>query len=150
MSYVSASDFRMNKANSQQKVKEGEQLKLNCSVDGTGSDSTLRYSLTWMFNRDQSSNVTLLTYNYDGRLMFSSSDLEGRLHFFSPKVGVFHLVIHRAIQEDRGHYYCQVQPHQLDCTGHWTPKASDKSGYTNVSVQLIGECCIFQFRVLKS
>ncbi|XP_067266176.1 immunoglobulin superfamily member 2-like [Chanodichthys erythropterus] len=134
-----ASDFRMNKANSQLNVKEGEQLMLSCSVDGIGSDSALRYSLTWMFNRDQSSSVTLLTYSYDGRLMFNSynSELEGRLHFSSPKVGVFHLAIHRAIQEDRGRYYCQVQPHQLDCKGHWTPKASDKSGYTNVSVQLI-------------
>ncbi|ROL53428.1 Immunoglobulin superfamily member 3 [Anabarilius grahami] len=134
-----ASDFRMNKANTQLKVKEGEQLMLSCSVDGIGSDSTLRYSLTWMFNQDQSSSVKLLTYSYDGRLMFNSynSELEGRLHFSSPEVGVFHLALHRAIQEDRGRYYCQVHQHQLDCKGHWTPKAGDMSGYTNVSVQLI-------------
>lgn len=150
--YVSASDFRMNKTNTQLKVKEGEQLMLSCSVDGIGSDSTLRYSLTWIFIRDQSSSVTLLTYSYDGRLIFNNynSELEGRLHFSSPEVGVFHLAIHRAIQEDRGRYYCQVHQYQLDCKGTWSHKASDKSGYTNVSVQLIGECCIFQFRVLKS
>lgn len=150
--YVSASDFRMNKANTQLKVKEGEQLMLSCSVDGIGSDSTLRYSLTWIFNRDQSSSVTLLTYSYDGRLMFNSynSELEGRLHFSSPEVGVFNLAIHRAIQEDGGRYYCQVHQHQLDCKGHWTPKASDKSGYTNVSVQLIGECFKLELRNLKN
>lgn len=135
--YVSASDFRMNKANTQSKVKEGEQLVLNCSVDGIGSDPTLRYSLSWY--RDQSSRVKLLTYYHDGRLMFNSYESEGRLHFSSPAVGVFQLAIHRAIQEDRGRYYCQVDQFQLDCKGHWSSKASDNSGYTNVSVQLIGE-----------
>lgn len=133
----------MNKANTQLKVKEGEQLVLNCSVEGIGSDSTLRYSLSWWYNRDQSSSLTLLTYNYDGRLIFNSNGFEGRLHFSSPAVGVFHLAIHRAIQEDRGRYYCQVDQYQLDCKGQWSIKASDKSGYTNVSVQLIGEYSIF-------
>ncbi|KAG1927502.1 immunoglobulin superfamily [Pimephales promelas] len=129
----------MNKANAQLKVEEGEQLVLNCSVEGIGSDSTLRYSLTWLFNQDQSSGVALLTYSYDGRLKFLSSDsgFGGRLHFSSPAVGVFQLAIHRAIQEDRGRYYCQVQQYQLDCKGQWSSKASDKSGYTDVSVQLI-------------
>lgn len=146
---VSANDFRMNKDDIQLKVKEGEQLMLNCSVDGIKSDSTLRYSLTWRFNRDQSPSVPLLSYSYDGRLMFNSfnSELEGRHHFSSPSVGVFHLTIHRAIQEDRGRYYCQVDQYQLDCKGQWSPKASSKSGYTDVSVQLIGEYFIFQFRV---
>lgn len=133
----------MNKANTQLKVKEGEQLLLSCSVEGIGSDSTLRYSLSWWYNRDQSSRVTLLTYSYDGSLKFNSYEFEGRLHFSSPAVGVFHLAIHRAIQEDRGRYYCQVQQYQLDCKGQWSSKASDKSGYTNVSVQLIGEYSIF-------
>ncbi|XP_003199212.4 immunoglobulin superfamily member 2 isoform X1 [Danio rerio] len=134
-----ASDFRMNKADTELNVKEGEPLMLNCSVDGSGSDSTLRYSLTWFFTQDQSASVTLLTYFYDGRLIYSSYDpeLAGRLHFFSPAVGIFQLTIHRAIQTDRGRYHCQAQQYQVDCKGHWSAKASDKSGYTNVAVQLI-------------
>ncbi|XP_067299173.1 immunoglobulin superfamily member 2-like isoform X1 [Pseudorasbora parva] len=134
-----ASDFRMNKDNTEMKVKEGDQLLLKCLVDGIGSDSTLRYSLSWLFNPDQSSSVKLVTYSYDGRLISNSynSEIEGRLRFSSPEVGVFHLAIHRAIQEDRGLYYCQVQQYQLDNGGQWSPKASDKSGYTNLSVQLI-------------
>ncbi|KAK7153584.1 hypothetical protein R3I94_007082 [Phoxinus phoxinus] len=132
-----ASDFRMNKANTQLEVKEGEQLVLSCSVDGIGSDSTLRYSLSWLYNRDQST-LPLLTYSYDGSLIFNSyEEFEGRLHFSSPAVGVFQLAIHRAIQEDRGRYHCHVQQYQLDCKGQWSSKASDKSGYTNVSVLLI-------------
>lgn len=150
--FVSASDFKMNKANTQLKVEEGKQLMLKCSVDGLGSDSTLRYSLTWMFDRYQASSVALLTYSHDGRLKYNSfdSELEGRLHFFTPEVGVFHLTIHRSVQEDRGRHYCQVQQYQLDCKGQWSLKASDKSGFTNVTVQLIGEYSKFQFRILKS
>lgn len=142
----------MNKANTQLKVEEGKQLILKCSVDGIGSDSTLRYSLTWMFDRYQSPSVAFLTYSHDGRLKYNSfdSELEGRLHFFTPEVGVFHLTIHRSIQEDRGSYYCQVQQYQLDCKGQWSLKASDTSGFTNVTVQLIGEYSKFQFRILKS
>ncbi|XP_016086568.1 immunoglobulin superfamily member 3 [Sinocyclocheilus grahami] len=134
-----ASDFKMNKANTQLKVEEGKQLMLKCSVEGIGSDSTLRYSLTWMFNQYESSSVALLTYSHDARLKYNSfdSELEGRLHFSTPEVGVFHLTIHRSIQEDRGCYYCQVQQYQLDCKGQWSPKAGDKSGFTNVTVQLI-------------
>ncbi|XP_051564884.1 immunoglobulin superfamily member 3 [Myxocyprinus asiaticus] len=132
-----ASDFKMNKANTQLWVKEGESLMLNCSVDSVGTDSTIRYSLTWYLN--QSSNVQLLTYRYDGRLIYNSFDpkLEGRLHFSSPAIGVFQLTIHRTIQEDSGQYYCKVDQHQLDCKGQWSPKASDKSGSTNVSVHLM-------------
>uniref|UniRef100_A0A8C1SWQ1 Ig-like domain-containing protein n=1 Tax=Cyprinus carpio TaxID=7962 RepID=A0A8C1SWQ1_CYPCA len=107
-------------------------------VEGIGYDSTLRYSLTWMFNQYQSSSVALLTYSHDGRLKYNS-ELEGRLHFSTPEVGVFHLTIHRSIQEDRGHYYCKVEQYQLDCKGQWSPKASDKSGFTNVTVQSIGQ-----------
>ncbi|KAI2647550.1 Immunoglobulin superfamily member 3 [Labeo rohita] len=127
------------KANTQLNVEERKQLMLNCSVDGIKSDSTLRYSLTWFFSRDQSSSVTLLTYNHDGRLNYNSfnSELEGRLHFSTPEVGVFHLTIHRSIQEDSGRYYCQVEQHQLDCEGQWSRKASDESGFTDVTVQLI-------------
>ncbi|XP_016118498.1 immunoglobulin superfamily member 3-like, partial [Sinocyclocheilus grahami] len=134
-----ASDFKMNKANTQLKVEEGKQLMLKCSVEDIGSDSTLRYSLTWMFNQYESSSVALLTYSHDGRLNYNSfdSELEGRLHFSTPEVGVFHLTIHRSIQEDRGCYYCQVQQYQLDCKGQWSPKAGDKSGFNNVTVQLI-------------
>uniref|UniRef100_A0A8C1BQK2 Ig-like domain-containing protein n=1 Tax=Cyprinus carpio carpio TaxID=630221 RepID=A0A8C1BQK2_CYPCA len=131
-----ASDFKMNKTNTQLKVEEGKQLMLKCSVEGIGYDSTLRYSLTWMFNQYQSSSVALLTYSHDGRLKYNS-ELEGRLHFSTPEVGVFHLTIHRSIQEDRGRYYCKVEQYQLDCKGQWSPKASDKSGFTNVTVQLI-------------
>ncbi|RXN11615.1 immunoglobulin superfamily member 3-like protein [Labeo rohita] len=143
-----ASDFKMNKANTQLNVEERKQLMLNCSVDGIKSDSTLRYSLTWFFSRDQSSSVTLLTYNHDGRLNYNSfnSELEGRLHFSTPEVGVFHLTIHRSIQEDSGRYYCQVEQHQLDCEGQWSRKASDESGFTDVTVQLIAG----DFRMNKS
>ncbi|KAL0153891.1 hypothetical protein M9458_050812, partial [Cirrhinus mrigala] len=134
-----ASDFKMNKANTQLNVEERKPLMLNCSVDGIESDSTLRYSLTWLFSRDHSSSVTLLTYSHDGRLNYNSfdSELEGRLHFSTPEVGVFHLTIHRSIQEDSGRYYCQVEQHQLDCEGQWSRKASDDSGFTDVTVQLI-------------
>uniref|UniRef100_A0A8C2I0Y6 Ig-like domain-containing protein n=1 Tax=Cyprinus carpio TaxID=7962 RepID=A0A8C2I0Y6_CYPCA len=120
-------------------IKIMYQLMLKCSVEGIRYDSTLRYSLTWMFNQYQSSSVALLTYSHDGRLKYNSfdSELEGRLHFSTPEVGVFHLTIHRSIQEDRGRYYCQVQQYQLDCKGQWSPMASDKSGFTNVTVQLI-------------
>ncbi|RXN07089.1 immunoglobulin superfamily member 3-like protein [Labeo rohita] len=134
-----AIDFKMNKANHTLKIEEGKQLMLNCLVDGIKSDSTLRYSLTWLFSRDQSSSVTLLTYSHDGRLTYNSfdSELEGRLHFSTPEVGVFHLTIHRSIQEDSGRYYCQVEQHQLDCEGQWSRKASDESGFTDVTVKLI-------------
>ncbi|XP_051997850.1 immunoglobulin superfamily member 3-like [Xyrauchen texanus] len=127
------SDFKMNKANHQLRVKEGESLTLNCSVDSVGTDSTIRYSLTWY------SNVQLLTYHYDSRLIYHSFNpkLEGRLHFSSPVIGVFQLTIHRTIQEDSGQYYCKVNQHQLDCKGLWSTKASDKSGSTNVSVHLM-------------
>ncbi|KAL1268258.1 hypothetical protein QQF64_033621, partial [Cirrhinus molitorella] len=134
-----ASDFKMNKANTELKVEEGEQLMLNCSVDGVKFDSTLRYSLTWLFSPDPSSRETLLTYSYDGSLKYYSfnSELEGRLHFSTPEVGVFYLTIHRSIQEDRGRYYCQVEQHKLDCQGQWSRKASDESGFTDVTVQLL-------------
>ncbi|KAI2647552.1 Immunoglobulin superfamily member 3 [Labeo rohita] len=134
-----ASDFKMNKANHTLKIEEGKQLMLNCSVDGINSDSTLRYSLTWLFSRDHSSSVTLLAYSHDGRLKYNSFDpeLEGRLHFSTPEVGDFHLTIRRSIQEDSGHYYCHVEQYQLDCKGTWSYKASDKSGFTDV--ELIGE-----------
>ncbi|XP_052422278.1 immunoglobulin superfamily member 2 isoform X2 [Carassius gibelio] len=134
-----ASDFKMNKADTQLKVEEGKQVKLKCSVEGIGSDPTLRYSLTWMFNQYQSSSSALLTYSHDGLLKYKTfdSELVGRLHFYTPEVGVFHLTIHRSIQEDRGRYYCEVQQYQLDCKGQWSLKARDKSGFTNVTVQLI-------------
>ncbi|XP_026128378.1 immunoglobulin superfamily member 3-like [Carassius auratus] len=134
-----ASYFKMNKADTQLKVEEGKQVKLKCSVEGIGSDPTLRYSLTWMFNQYQSTTSALLTYSHDGLLKYKSfdSELVGRLHFSTPEVGVFNLTIHRSIQEDRGHYYCEVQQYQLDCKGQWSRKARDKSGFTNVTVQLI-------------
>ncbi|XP_043105247.1 immunoglobulin superfamily member 2-like isoform X2 [Puntigrus tetrazona] len=133
-----ASDFKMNKASTQLTVEEGKQLKLKCSVDGIVSDSTFRYSLNWVFDRYQSSSVPLLTYSHDGRLNYNSydSELERRLHFFTPELGIFYLNIHRAIEEDTGRYYCQVQQYQLDCKGKWSLKASDKSGFTSVTVQL--------------
>ncbi|KAL0153892.1 hypothetical protein M9458_050813, partial [Cirrhinus mrigala] len=70
---------------------------------------------------------------YDGSLSYNSKS-EERLHFSTPKVGVFHLTIHRSIQEDSGRYYCQVEQHQLDCKGAWLYKASDKSGFTDVEL----------------
>ncbi|XP_056610571.1 immunoglobulin superfamily member 2 [Triplophysa dalaica] len=126
------SGFRMNKAKTELKVREGEPLTLKCSVDGVGSDSTLRYSLFW-FNQNLSSSVPLITYTYDGRLKYNDND-EGRFHFSSSEVGSFLLVIPRSLQEDSGHYYCQVDQYQLDCKGQWTHKASDTSGSTDVSV----------------
>ncbi|XP_065149145.1 immunoglobulin superfamily member 2 [Paramisgurnus dabryanus] len=130
-------DFKMNKVNTPVNVKEGEQIMLNCSVDGVGTDSTLRYSLTWFQN--QSSNVPLLTYSYDGRLKYNKDDseLEGRFYFSSSNIGVFHLTIPRSIKEDSGGYSCQVQQYHLDCKGHWSLKASDISGVTDVSVHPI-------------
>lgn len=134
----------MNKANTQLNVKEGEQIMLNCLVDGVGTDSTLRYSLTWFLKQDQSSNVALLTYSYDGRLKYKyDSELDGRFYFSSSEIGVFHLTIPRSIKEDSGQYYCQVHQHHLDCKGHWSSKASDISGSTDVSVHPIGGYFIF-------
>lgn len=136
--FVAGRDFKMIKANTELKVKEGEPLTLKCLVDGVGSDSTLRYSLSWFFNQNQSSSVALLTYSYDGRLKYSNND-EGRFHFSSSEVGSFLLIIPRSIQEDSGRYYCQVLQYQMDCKGQWTHKSSDTSGSTEVSVHPLGE-----------
>lgn len=128
----------MHKTNTYMKIEEGEPLTLKCSVDGVGSDSTLRYSLTWFFNQNSSSSVPLLTYSHDGRLKYNDND-DGRFLFSSSEVGSFLLMFPRSVQEDSGRYYCQVLQYQLDCKDQWTHKASDTSGSTDVSVHPLGE-----------
>ncbi|XP_058249643.1 immunoglobulin superfamily member 3 isoform X2 [Hemibagrus wyckioides] len=135
------SDFSMDKSNVQLKATEGEQVKLSCSLGSGGLDHTFRYSLSWFFQRqDQSlSSVKLLTYTHDGRLQFlvSDPDLQHRLHFSRPTISVFHLSIMNSIPSDSGSYYCEVDQYQADCKSKWERKASDKSGFTNVTVHFI-------------
>ncbi|KAK3568758.1 hypothetical protein QTP86_016274 [Hemibagrus guttatus] len=135
------SDFSMDKSNVQLKATEGEQVKLNCSLGSGGLDHTFRYSLSWFFQRqDQSlSSVKLLTYSHDGRLQFlvSDPDLQHRLYFSRPTISVFHLSIMNSIPSDSGSYHCEVDQYQVDCQSKWERKASDKSGFTNVTVHSI-------------
>lgn len=133
----------MDKSNAQLKVTEGEQLKLSCSLGPTGVDPKFRYSLSWFFqSQDQSlSTVKLLTYSHDGQLNFQVSDpkTQNRLSFSRPLISVFHLSILNSIPSDSGSYYCQVDQYLADCKSKWELKASDRSGFTNVSVHFIGK-----------
>lgn len=133
----------MDKSNVHLKVTEGEQVKLSCSLGSGGLDHTFRYSLSWFFQgQDQSlSSVKLLTYSHDGRLQFlvSDPDLQRRLHFSRPTISAFHLSIMNSIPSDSGSYYCEVDQYQADCKSKWERKASDKSGFTNVTVHFTGK-----------
>ncbi|XP_060732132.1 immunoglobulin superfamily member 3-like isoform X1 [Tachysurus vachellii] len=134
------SDFSMDKSNVQLKATEGEQVKLSCSLGPGVLDHTFRYSLSWFFQQDQSSSIIkLLTYSHDGRLMFqvSDPDLQHRLYFSRPTFSVFHLSILNSIPSDSGSYYCEVDQYQYDCKSKWERKASDKSGFSNVTVHSI-------------
>ncbi|KAL7881732.1 hypothetical protein AOLI_G00085800 [Acnodon oligacanthus] len=136
-----ASDFSLNKSDAQLVVTEGQQVDLSCLLLTNGLDSTFRYSLIWLFERQDQNTpmVPLLTYSHDGRLQFSSDDpkLQHRLYFSRPTVSNFRLSILNSISSDTGRYHCQIDQYQLDCKGKWEFKAGDKSGFTNVNVHLI-------------
>lgn len=133
----------MDKSNVQLEAMEGEQVVLSCSLGPSGLHPTFRYSLSWFFQRHDQSlyTVKLLTYSHDGRLQFQESDqeLQHRLYFSRPTISVFHLSILNSIPSDSGSYYCQVDQYQADCKSKWERKASDKSGFTNVSIHIIGK-----------
>lgn len=137
----------MDKSNVQLEVTEGEQLRLSCSLGPSDLDPTFRYSLRWFYqSQDQSlSTVKLLTYSHEGQLYFQVSDpeIQNRLSFSRPSISVFHLSILNSVPSDSGIYYCQVDQYQADCKSNWERKASDKSGFTNVSVHFIGKFCPF-------
>ncbi|XP_017325043.1 immunoglobulin superfamily member 2 isoform X2 [Ictalurus punctatus] len=139
--FENESDFSMDKSNVQLEATQGEEVKLICSLGLGGSDPAFRYSLSWFFQRqDQSlSTVKLLTYSHDGRLQFQESDpeLQRRLYFTRPTINDFHLSILNSIPSDSGSYYCQVDQYQADCKSKWERKASDISGFTNLSVHFI-------------
>lgn len=141
--YSSESDFSMDKSNVELEATEGEHLKLSCSLGPSELDPKFRYSMSWFFqSQDQSlSTVKLLTYSHDGQLYFQVSDpeIQNRLSFSRPSISVFHLSILNSVQSDSGTYYCQVDQYQADCKSNWEWKASDKSGFTNVSVRSIGK-----------
>ncbi|KAI4898119.1 hypothetical protein NFI96_015370 [Prochilodus magdalenae] len=135
-----ASDFSLNKSDTQLVVTEGMQVDLRCSLL-TKVDATVRYSLIWFFEKQDQKQFTvpLVTYNHDGRLQFSGQDLalQHRLSFSRPTIDTFHLSILNSSSSDSGRYRCQVDEYQHDCKGNWEYKAGDKSGFTTVRVNLL-------------
>lgn len=140
--FHSASDFDLDKSDSQLVVTEGQRVDLNCSLRSIGLDATFRYSVTWTFERQEQEPATikLLTYSHEGRLQFQEDDteLQQRLYFSRPTDGMFRLSILNSVPSDSGRYRCQVDQYQLDCKGKSEWKAGMKSGFTDVSVRIIG------------
>ncbi|XP_030643446.1 immunoglobulin superfamily member 3-like [Chanos chanos] len=130
-----ASDFTMNKTGMQRSIVEGERVDLLCSLSSGGDDNTRRYSLTWYFE-----DTPLLRYSHDGTLEYSkeNQDRRDRLRFSRPSPSSFELFIMNAMQSDSGRYYCKAEQYLFDCKDKWELKASDQSGYTYVTVQLLG------------
>uniref|UniRef100_A0A3P8NUN5 Ig-like domain-containing protein n=1 Tax=Astatotilapia calliptera TaxID=8154 RepID=A0A3P8NUN5_ASTCA len=134
-----ANDLRLDKKEQQLTAKEGEEVKLNCSITSGASGSSVFYRVIWHYAAHSSSlkKASLVELDHTGLVSYpENKDIRGlqeRLRLSRPTQKSFYLSIQKAHEEDSGTYWCQVDQYQLDNEAHWQLKASDSGGAIKVS-----------------
>nr|XP_014264516.2 immunoglobulin superfamily member 3 [Maylandia zebra] len=137
-----ANDLRLDKKEQQLTAKEGEEVKLNCSITSGASGSSVFYRVIWHYAAHSSSlkKASLVELDHTGLVSYpENKDIRGlqeRLRLSRPTQKSFYLSIQKAHEEDSGTYWCQVDQYQLDNEAHWQLKASDSGGAIKVSVKV--------------
>ncbi|XP_026000113.1 immunoglobulin superfamily member 3-like isoform X2 [Astatotilapia calliptera] len=137
-----APNLRLDKKEQQLTAKEGEEVKLNCSITSGASGSSVFYRVIWHYAAHSSSlkKASLVELDHTGLVSYpENKDIRGlqeRLRLSRPTQKSFYLSIQKAHEEDSGTYWCQVDQYQLDNEAHWQLKASDSGGAIKVSVKV--------------
>uniref|UniRef100_A0A3P8NUS5 Ig-like domain-containing protein n=1 Tax=Astatotilapia calliptera TaxID=8154 RepID=A0A3P8NUS5_ASTCA len=131
-------------------AKEGEEVKLNCSITSGASGSSVFYRVIWHYAAHSSSlkKASLVELDHTGLVSYpENKDIRGlqeRLRLSRPTQKSFYLSIQKAHEEDSGTYWCQVDQYQLDNEAHWQLKASDSGGAIKVSVKVTGMITVLE------
>uniref|UniRef100_A0A3P9AYR7 Immunoglobulin superfamily member 3 n=1 Tax=Maylandia zebra TaxID=106582 RepID=A0A3P9AYR7_9CICH len=145
-----ANDLRLDKKEQQLTAKEGEEVKLNCSITSGASGSSVFYRVIWHYAAHSSSlkKASLVELDHTGLVSYpENKDIRGlqeRLRLSRPTQKSFYLSIQKAHEEDSGTYWCQVDQYQLDNEAHWQLKASDSGGAIKVSVKVTGMITVLE------
>ncbi|XP_014188799.2 immunoglobulin superfamily member 3 [Haplochromis burtoni] len=137
-----APNLRLDKKEQQLTAKEGDEVKLNCSITSGASGSLVFYRVIWHYAAHSSSlkKASLVELDHTGLVSYpENKDIRGlqeRLRLSRPTQKSFYLSIQKAHEEDSGTYWCQVDQYQLDNEAHWQLKASDSGGAIKVSVKV--------------
>ncbi|XP_062390758.1 immunoglobulin superfamily member 3-like [Sardina pilchardus] len=137
------SNFRLDKASTQTKEREGGQVDLTCSIISGVDDPSSHFSLTWYFQSpstgSDSPTLTLLTYSQQGDLTYGDdpAGLQSRLRFSRTDPKTYRLTVANVEPGDSGKYWCGVEQYQHGCTGVWEKKGSGETGVTQVIVEPI-------------
>uniref|UniRef100_A0AAX7TWL3 Ig-like domain-containing protein n=1 Tax=Astatotilapia calliptera TaxID=8154 RepID=A0AAX7TWL3_ASTCA len=145
-----APNLRLDKKEQQLTAKEGEEVKLNCSITSGASGSSVFYRVIWHYAAHSSSlkKASLVELDHTGLVSYpENKDIRGlqeRLRLSRPTQKSFYLSIQKAHEEDSGTYWCQVDQYQLDNEAHWQLKASDSGGAIKVSVKVTGMITVLE------
>ncbi|XP_076731043.1 immunoglobulin superfamily member 2 [Maylandia zebra] len=137
-----APNLRLDKKEQQLTAKEGEEVKLNCSITSGASGSSVFYRVIWHYAAHSSSlkKASLVELDHTGLVSYPENNdtrgLQERLRLSRPTEKSFYLSIQKAHEEDSGTYWCQVDQYQLDNEAHWQLKASDSGGAIKLSVKV--------------
>uniref|UniRef100_A0A3P8NUP7 Ig-like domain-containing protein n=1 Tax=Astatotilapia calliptera TaxID=8154 RepID=A0A3P8NUP7_ASTCA len=148
--YFLAPNLRLDKKEQQLTAKEGEEVKLNCSITSGASGSSVFYRVIWHYAAHSSSlkKASLVELDHTGLVSYpENKDIRGlqeRLRLSRPTQKSFYLSIQKAHEEDSGTYWCQVDQYQLDNEAHWQLKASDSGGAIKVSVKVTGMITVLE------
>ncbi|NWU89298.1 IGSF2 protein, partial [Upupa epops] len=104
-------DLQLEKTSHSISAREGEEVTLQCSLQGTCLPTT-NLSATWFWGEEISHLKPLLTLHINGTVEYFQESLAGRLHLRHPTTSDFSLMLRSVEKEDTGLYRCQVQAWQ--------------------------------------
>ncbi|XP_072300221.1 immunoglobulin superfamily member 3-like [Eucyclogobius newberryi] len=137
-----SSDLRLNTTTPVLKVKEGEDVELECKLISAGDSPSIFYKVIWLYSEHSRSinNVPLVELDQTGILTYPLDQAvpgrQERLQLLRPTQSSFDLGIHTVHEEDSGTYVCHVEQYQLDRDGQWQQMASNKTNPMRLIVKV--------------
>ncbi|NXY04213.1 IGSF2 protein, partial [Pteruthius melanotis] len=125
--------LQVERANHSLSAREGEGVTLPCRLQGALLPGT-RLSATWFQVKSSGRDSALLVLRCGGTVEYPEERRAGRLYLRRPAAGDFSLTLSSVQSGDAGLYYCQLQQWQQQSQGKdWAPRASARSGYTQLT-----------------
>uniref|UniRef100_A0A3Q2W7L0 Immunoglobulin superfamily member 3-like n=1 Tax=Haplochromis burtoni TaxID=8153 RepID=A0A3Q2W7L0_HAPBU len=130
--YFLAPNLRLDKKEQQLTAKEGDEVKLNCSITSGASGSL--FQVTWFWQKEIETKQRPIFTVYRNSTLQDRFGENVRLRYDHPDPSQFSLTFLNPGPDNSGLYFCEVEEWLPSLSRGWRKVAVEKSGHFNVSV----------------
>uniref|UniRef100_A0A3Q2W757 Immunoglobulin superfamily member 3-like n=1 Tax=Haplochromis burtoni TaxID=8153 RepID=A0A3Q2W757_HAPBU len=127
-----APNLRLDKKEQQLTAKEGDEVKLNCSITSGASGSL--FQVTWFWQKEIETKQRPIFTVYRNSTLQDRFGENVRLRYDHPDPSQFSLTFLNPGPDNSGLYFCEVEEWLPSLSRGWRKVAVEKSGHFNVSV----------------